>query len=626
MSEMMLFSNILLPLMGGIAMLVFLRGEDRHRQIIVSSVIVALSLIVVVFKIMIHPPPSTLCISWLASAGPMCMTFEASSLTLIFLSSLPLLLIIQTKNSTIISVLEFGLLLIAFSMMQVALVSNHFMLRYVALEFVGLSITAAAMVLTSPNEKRWINTKQVFINLRIGDLALLVAIFLMFTISDSFDIKKNFSDALLGASDIQMILSACLLTGVWVKMAIWPLNQWRIATDSVKRSTRIWLLDICAPLLGAYLLYRSTPLLEMQQYTIFPVVVAIGYLAVISLAVCDARQGNLQFIQRSGFQLTSIYLVLSGFWIGQKGVWAFMLLWLVLRGAYLILYELESHRETADSQLVLIEAIHFILSHGLCFLLVWRISNQPDISTLALITLWALWWTHAIDSGKKLRHQIHLLSKDVRINKRTSVAKKILKALLAGNVILAAGIGLAGRVSAAVKGDGYTFLVDGIRLDSIPLLGINLWIGLVVGGLVLLLAQQLVRSKEEITVIWHRILAVRRRAENIRERGFSDPLDFYDQMKKIFQKTAEFIYQRFEGKSTEKVGEGLSGVFKLLIRTAENFTSGNLWDRTLAMVLKSSRNLQQMHQGFLRFNMAWLLVFIIGISVFVWVWYINGQM
>ena len=102
------------------------------------------------------------------------------------------------------------MLLIAYSMLQVALVSDHFMLRYVALEFVGLCITAAALLLTSPREKRWNNTKQVFINLRIGDLALLVAIFLMFTISESFEIAKNFDDALLGSIDIQMILSACL--------------------------------------------------------------------------------------------------------------------------------------------------------------------------------------------------------------------------------------------------------------------------------------------------------------------------------------------------------------------------------------------------------------------------------
>jgi len=172
MAQPIVFLTILLPLLGGLVLLLFLRGEDHHRQVIFSSVILALSLSTTVFTVMMHPPPAAFCISWLASAGSMCVTFERSSLILIFLSSLPLLLIFIAGKNTISSAVEFGLLLIAFSMLQVALVSEHFMLRYVALEFVGLCITAAALLLTFPKENRWNNTKQVFINLRIGDLAL----------------------------------------------------------------------------------------------------------------------------------------------------------------------------------------------------------------------------------------------------------------------------------------------------------------------------------------------------------------------------------------------------------------------------------------------------------------------
>jgi hypothetical protein len=108
------------------------------------------------------------------------------------------------------------------------------------------------------------------------------------------------------------------------------------------------------------------------------------------------------------------------------------------------------------------------------------------------------------------------------------------------------------------------------------------------------------------------------------EQRFSDPLDIYEGVKQSFQKGAEFIYNQFENQDSEKVKEGLGSASKALLRSVENFTSGNLWNRMLGLVVKSSRKLQKMHHGMLRFNLIWLLVFIIGLSVFVWVWYTSG--
>ncbi len=621
MAQLLFLSTVFLPLIGGLVLLLFLRGEDQHRQIIFSSVIVALSLLSTMFTIMMHPPPSTVCISWLASAGSMCVTFERSTLILIFLSSLPLLLIFIAGKNTISSAVEFGLLLIAFSMMQVALVSEHFMLRYVALEFVGLCITAAALLLTFANENRWNNTKQVFINLRIGDLALLVAIFLMFNLSNSFDISRNFTDALVGASDIQVILSACLLIAVWVKMAIWPLNQWRNATKSVTRSIRTWLFDMCAPMLGAYLLYRSVPLLEIQQRTLFPLILVTAYFAVISFVVRGARRDHLQHIQRSAFQWTSISLVLAGFWIGQEGVWTYMFLWLFLRVAYLVWLEIYSRTESAAAQRIHIEVIHGVLTGGISFLLLWRISAQTDVPLIASVTLWAMWCTHLISNAKNLAQQFQSLGND---GSTIMQPKRIFTVFLAGIAILVTGIVLAGHAARIVKGGGYTLWAETMQLPLLPFLHQNFWIGLLVGDLVLLISRQLVRLKAVFARVQQRFSPVGLKSEKMTEIRSSDPLDFYEKAKQVFQNLAEFIYQRFEKEGAEKMVEGLNGVFKFLFQTVEGFTSGNLWNRTLEAVLRSSRNLQQMHHGILRFNMVLLLAFFIGISVFVWIWYANG--
>ncbi len=621
MAQPIVFLTILLPLLGGLVLLLFLRGEDHQRQVIFSSVILALSLSTTVFTVMMHPPPAAFCISWLASAGSMCVTFERSSLILIFLSSLPLLLIFIAGKNTISSAVEFGLLLIAFSMLQVALVSEHFMLRYVALEFVGLCITAAALLLTFPKENRWNNTKQVFINLRIGDLALLVAIFLMFNLSNSFDISRNFADALQGASDIRIILSACLLVAVWVKMAVWPLNQWRNATMTVRRGTRAWLLDMCAPMLGAYLLYRSVPLLGIQQRTLFSLVLAIAYFAIISFVVRDPQPDSQQHTQRSAFQWTSICLLLAGFWIGQPGVWTFMLLWLFLRFVYLVWLEIHSRTGSLSTQRIDIEAIHSVLTGGFSFLLLWRVSAHTEVPFIASVILWSMWCTHLISNAKDLTRQFQSLGTD---ESTIMQPKRIFTISLVGIAILVTGIALAGHLARIVKGSGYTLLTDTMQLPLLPFLHQSFWIGLLVGGLVLLLSRQLVRLKAVLTLVQQRFPSVGVKSEKLTENGSSDPLDFYEKAKQIFQKSAEFIYQRFEKESAEKMGEGLNGVFKFLFQTVEGFTSGNLWNRTLEAVLRSSRNLQQMHHGILRFNMILLLAFIIGISVFAWIWYTNG--
>jgi len=301
-----------------------------------------------------------------------------------------------------------------------------------------------------------------------------------------------------------------------------------------------------------------------------------------------------------------------------------MLLWLLLRAVYLAWHEIESRTRPASTQLADIEAIHLILTHGISFLLMWHISAQANLSALTSVSLWAMWWTHAISSAKNLAMQLRRSVINQPINKRSPAAQRILKVIFIGMSIFAAGIVLVERIAVVVKGNGYTIFAEHMQLRFIPALQRDFWIGLMAGGLVLLSTRQLVVFK----VVAHHILLwfppIGEKAQGVQQRTFSDPLDFYDQAKHIFQKTAEFIYQRFEKESTEKIGEGLSGVFKFLFRTVEGFTSGNLWNRALAAILKSSRNLQQMHHGILRFNIVLLLVFIIGVSIFAWVWYMNG--
>ncbi len=621
MAELLFFSTILLPLIGGITLLVFMRGEDRHRQIAISSVIAAFSLLMIVVTIMEHAPPTTFCLSWLASAGAMCVSFERSSLTLILFSTLPLLIILIKVSSTFTNAVERGLLLIAFAMLQVALVSDHFMLRYVALEFVGLCITAAALLFTAPREKRWSNTKQVFINLRIGDLTLLVAIFLMFTLSESFGISKNFDNALESLENVQMILSACLLTAIMVKMAVWPLDQWRNAVETVRRSGRIWLADICAPLLGSYLLYRSAPLLENRQDSLFPLILAIGCAAAILFQFRDSHKRTLL---RHVLESTSLSLILAGFWIGQKSVWAFMLLWLLVRVFFFVWYELTGKPKSGDPSVGAIDASLLLNGQGFSFLIFWRISSQASFPFTVTAVLWALWWTQAIDGGM-MAIRSGRESAPIETEKAKELKwARIIKNLLAGTAVFTALIFAAECIAKAVKGAEYSLFSGGLDVSALPISTGQMWMGLIPALVVILAARQIVKTSSVLERLQTLFKKLHYREDNAAELRIRDPLDIYEGVKRSFQKIAEFVYNRLERQGGAKIGEGLGSASETLFRSVEDFTSGNLWNRLLGLVVKSSQELQKMHHGMLRFNLIWLLVFIIGLSVFVWVWYTNG--
>ena len=620
MAELLFFSTILLPLIGGITMLVFMRGEDRHRQIAVSSVITAFSLLLIVTTIMEHAPPADFCLTWLASAGAMCVSFDRSSLTLILISTLPLLLILTKKTSTITNAVERGLLLIAYAMLQVALISGHFMLRYVALEFVGLCITAAALLFTAPREKRWSNTKQVFINLRIGDLALLVAIFLMFTLGESFGISENFQNALRSPDNVQMILAACLLTAVMVKMAIWPFDQWRNAVETVGSSSRNWLAGICAPLLGSYLLYRSASLLETRQDTLFPLIVAIGCAAAILFLFQDLQKRNLQ---RRILERTSLSLVLAGFWIGQKSVWAFMLLWLLMRVIYFVWYEFRGKQKSRESSQGALDAMLFLIGQGFNFLVFWRISGQAGLPSAATVTLWALWWTQAIEGGMMAirtgRESALMETKKAKEMRWTRITLN----MLAGTTAFIALVFMSEGIVRAVKGADYS-LFSGVNVRALPIFTVQMWMGLIPALVVILAARQIAKSSSVFEQFRSLFKKLQFRESKATEAGIRDPLDIYEGVKHSFQTIAEFIYNRLERQGGEKIGTGLGNASETLFRSVEDFTSGNLWNHLLGLVVKSSQGLQKMHHGMLRFNLIWLLVFIIGLSVFVWVWYTNG--
>jgi len=624
MVNIMALSSMLVPFFMGLVLLIFFRGEDRHMQLILSAVSLAFSLFLTLFTMMLHAPPVTFCIDWLASAGQMCITLTPSSLILVFISAFPLVISLFFIHKNESSAKQSGLVLIAFSAMQIAFSSDHFMLRYVALEFVGLCITAAALLFSSPIKKRWAHTKQIFLNLRIGDLALLVAIFLMFTISQSFRITDNFNDALTVETNLQVILSVCLLVAIWVKLAVWPLGQWRLATASIKGGVLTWVFELAAPLLGIYLLYRSAPLFGQIQPILFPAVLAVALIAqMITLIISRRKRVNDEQMFPAS-QLAAVILVLSSFWISQKTTWAYMLFWVLLKVAYSLYNQLSIRKRSKSLEMFLSVVVQSFLPLGFSFFLVWALSVSETLPTVISFVVWSLWSLQVSFSVRDWNRNFQLSTADNGGGSAPNALKQTLIQSIKGLFILFLSILLAVLIADLVRGSGYRLFTSGMVLSSFPLLSIQFWVSLIIGLILSELIERIAFIHMPFKRLRRSLVAISQRSHAVAERDDSDPLDFYEKFNQFFQQSARFVYKHFEEESTVKIGGAIKKFFQFLFKTVEGFSSGELWNRSLQTVVNTSRNLQQMHHGILRFNLLWLLVFIISISLFVWFGFIKG--
>lgn len=157
----------------------------------------------------------------------------------------------------------YSLLLVALAGANGALLAGHFLIRYVALETVGLCV-AAAPIATLSNREGMQRTGFVYVLLRLGDAGLLTAILILAKASGSLVISTALAAGpeLSGADLVWTV--AGLALAVWVKCGIWPLHGWLAAAAGLDQVTNAWLYGATMQSLGLYLLYRVTPLMALH--------------------------------------------------------------------------------------------------------------------------------------------------------------------------------------------------------------------------------------------------------------------------------------------------------------------------------------------------------------------------
>ncbi len=181
-----------------------------------------------------------------------------------------------------------------------ALMSGQFMIRYIALDLVGLFV--ALSILTSfqesQNLKKFISVFQI---LRLGDLCLLASILLINASAGTLDITRMISAASeMPASSRTWVLLGFLFA-ILIKLAIWPLGIWQRHTREKVSGVLFWISGFLMPVLGFYLLYRILPILHSDP--IFQNIVlylSLGLFLLIVLIKWQTRARYDRFLHANG--------------------------------------------------------------------------------------------------------------------------------------------------------------------------------------------------------------------------------------------------------------------------------------------------------------------------------------
>ena len=203
---------------------------------------------------------------WLPGTGTMQLTAGATGLYAVLVTTWGafLVLLATTSRAAQCPPLSGAVTLLALAATNVAFLVDHFLGRYVALEITALCI-ALALLVEIPNLEGGRLARSSYLLLRLGDAGLLTAILILLDASGTL----NIAPALEAGSTLDVTRQGWVVAGfilaAWVKLGGWPFHLWNQPGRRLALSSQAWLYATVMPSLGAYLLYRVTPLLALAD-------------------------------------------------------------------------------------------------------------------------------------------------------------------------------------------------------------------------------------------------------------------------------------------------------------------------------------------------------------------------
>lgn len=262
-------------------------------------------------------------IHWLPRTGAIGLHLDATSLLAVLVTAgTGLLALLGEDRRQARMPLMRAVELYALAAASAAFLADHFLGRYVALELVALAVPLALLARRS-NQATAQQARACYLLLRLGDAGLLTSIVILALHGGTLKITTALeAGRSLGATRLSWAVGGFILA-TWVKLGGWPFHLWSLPAGALGLPARGWLYAIVVPNLGAYLLYRVTPLLKLtgpwQEGVIWggalgAAVAALlalerrGSRAAIPLAL-SAQGGLLLFLAAAGLK-SSIWLAL----------------------------------------------------------------------------------------------------------------------------------------------------------------------------------------------------------------------------------------------------------------------------------------------------------------------------
>ncbi len=233
----------------------------------------------------------------------------SNALALLTLTALFLMILInagQEENAVTRS--QAVILGAALSAGSVAFFSGQFMIRYIALEIVGLMIALSVLRLWKSGYSSFTD---IFVQLRFGDLCLLAAILLLSVRADTLDIALMIETATRLPLGEQAWILAGFLTAVVVKLAVFPLDGWWVRFADAAFSLKYWVGTVLMPALGLYLLIRVAPLIQAHPVLTYGTTAAAVLLMAVTVGFSRGKRRN--FYQGANSLLGALTLIFAAF-------------------------------------------------------------------------------------------------------------------------------------------------------------------------------------------------------------------------------------------------------------------------------------------------------------------------
>ena len=617
MASLLTLFIIALPLLLAVLLVVFPSYWNTRRTMLSSCSVLLLSTLWTLIAFF-APAPFQYCVSWQPTAGEMCVLFDKSSLVLVFLMNISLLSLLSIEHHEIgtRSPYQFALALASLSVANVAFLTEHFLMRYVALEFVGLGVVVGAWLLSVPKEHAWQKGKIIFLNFRIGDLGLLIAIFLMVSLSDTFHIGQNFATATLANPSIRSVLNFALMLAVCVKMAIFPLDRWVDACAAFPPILRTWFTKLLLPALGAYLLYRISPLLLSSPTNAIWILTAVCVFFLLRNVFFPYNVQKAS-LERELLMFFSLCLLFLAAFAEQKLLWGLLVLWLTIRTIFVFsTIERRSHAPPPQFQKNVLGFLPYFLMVAFSVIAFWwAFLSANSIPNVLLVTYMFLFATQFL----RLQVLIFNQGNDAGLRLKRENIKRVLitnlvNSLLTILVIAILGIALF-YLTKLVKGEGLWVIPIPLAVENTLRFLTYFCLAFAASGLFMLVLRVTNNLRRKLRTISHKIvprlpaILVKRTSSSL------DPLDFSKVLSSIFLKSAHYVYEQVEHNILEKFVAVVKKIFGFLFATVEKYTSTDLWNKSLRSIMRSSRHLQRLHPGLLRFNLFWLFFCIVVLIV-----------